>query len=59
MKSHRTNIIGVPGHPDGFDDTMNSVIVQEGVIVDTPAGTFSTTYVSIVDSKDGIISWEL
>ena len=56
---NRTNIIGVPGHPDGFDDTMNSVTVEEGVIVDTPAGTFSTTYVSIVDSKDGIISWEL
>ena len=56
---NRTNIIGVPGHPNGYDDTMNLVNVQHEVIVNTPAGQFSTTYVSITDSNDGIISWEL
>ncbi len=56
---NRTNIIGVPGHPDGYDDTMNLVNIQHGVQVITPAGEFSTTYISIIDTNDGILSWEL
>ena len=56
---NRTNVIGVPGHPDGYDDTMNIVDIQHDVIVNTPAGQFSTTYISITDTNDGIISWEL
>ena len=56
---NRTNVIGVPGHPDGYDDTMNIVDIQHDVIVKTPAGQFSTTYISITDTNDGIISWEL
>jgi len=56
---NRTNVIGVPGHPDGYDDTMNVVNIQHDVIVNTPAGQFSTTYISITDTNDGIISWEL
>ena len=56
---NRTNIIGVPGHPDGYDDTMNVVNIQHDVQVITPAGEFSTTYVSIMDTNDGILSWEL
>ncbi len=56
---NRTNIIGVPGHPDGFDDTINLVNIQENVMITTPAGDFSTTYISIVDVQDGITSWEL
>ena len=56
---NRTNIIGVPGHPNGYDDTLNLVSIQRGVTVDTPAGTFSTTYITITDSNDGVISWEL
>ena len=56
---NRTNIIGVPGHPNGYDDTMNIVSVTKDVEITTPAGTFSTTYYSITDVNDGIISWEL
>ena len=56
---NRTNIIGVPGHPDVYDDSLNYVSVQEGVLIDTPAGSFSTTHIVITDSTDGIISWEL
>ena len=56
---NRTNIIGVPGHPNGYDDTTNSVIITENVMISTPAGNFSTTHISIVDDRDGIISWEL
>ncbi len=56
---NRTNIIGVPGHPNGYDDTMNIVSVTKDVEITTPAGTFSTTYYSITDLNDGIISWEL
>ncbi len=56
---NRTNIIGVPGHPNGYDDTTNTVIITEDVLVSTPAGDFLTTHISIVDDKDGIISWEL
>ena len=56
---NRTNIIGVPGHPNGYDDTTNTVIITENVMISTPAGEFSTTHISIVDDKDGITSWEL
>jgi len=56
---NRTNIIGVPGHPNGYDDTMNIVSVTKDVEITTPAGTFSTTYYSITDVNDGVVSWEL
>ena len=56
---NRTNIIGVPGHPDGYDDTTNLVNIQHDVQVITPAGEFSTTYISIIDTNDDILSWEL
>ena len=56
---NRTNIIGVPGHPNGYDDTMSSVSIKQNVMVETVAGVFSTTYISIVDNNDGIASWEL
>lgn len=56
---NRTNIIGVPGHPNGYDDTHNSVSVQHGVSVTTPAGVFNCTYISIEDDEDGVLSWEL
>ena len=56
---NRTNIIGVPGHPNGYDDTMNTVFVQHGVEITTPAGTFLTTYISITDESDTVISWEM
>ncbi len=56
---NRTNIIGVPGHPNGYDDTINSISVEHGVEVSTPAGIFDTTHISIVDENDDIISWEL
>ena len=56
---NRTNIIGVPGHPNGYDDTTNTVIITENVMISTPAGNFSTTHISIVDDSDGITSWEL
>ena len=56
---NRTNIIGVPGHPNGYDDTMNSVSIEEGVSVTTAAGTFDCTYIAIQDEVDGVLSWEL
>ncbi len=56
---NRTNIIGVPGHPNGYDDTQNSITVQHGVEITTPAGTFETTHISILDVDDEIVSWEL
>ena len=56
---NRTNIIGVPGHPNGYDDTINSITVEYDVEVSTPAGIFDTTHISIVDENDDIISWEL
>mgnify|MGYP001230362950 CR=1 FL=1 len=56
---NRTNIIGVPGHPDGYDDTMNLVTVTENVTVETPIGNFLTTYYKITDLTDNIDSWEL
>tara|TARA_B100000945_G_scaffold319473_1_gene326766 strand:+ start:64 stop:2364 length:2301 start_codon:yes stop_codon:yes gene_type:complete len=56
---NRTNIIGVPGHPNGYDDTINSITVEYGVEVSTPAGIFDTTHISIVDENDDIVSWEL
>tara|TARA_Y100000766_G_scaffold72311_1_gene60784 strand:- start:2921 stop:5335 length:2415 start_codon:yes stop_codon:yes gene_type:complete len=56
---NRTNVIGVPGHPDGYDDTFNTITREEGVLVTTPAGDFETTYYRIIDDEDGIVSWEL
>ena len=56
---NRTNVIGVPGHPDGYDDTYNTVTLNEDVSITTAAGTFSTKHFVIRDNKDGIISWEL
>ena len=56
---NRTNIIGVPGHPNGYDDTINSIIIDYDVEVTTSAGTFDTTHISIIDDNDQIISWEL
>ena len=56
---NRTNIIGVPGHPNGYDDTMNSVFIEKDVEITTGAGTFKTTYISIVDTNDDFTSWEL
>ncbi len=56
---NRTNIIGVPGHPNGYDDTVNSITFEHGVEVSTAAGIFDTTHISIIDENDDIISWEL
>ena len=56
---NRTNIIGVPGHPNGYDDTTNSITIQHDVELTVAAGTFMTTYISIVDNNDDIKSWEL
>ena len=56
---NRTNIIGVPGHPNGYDDTTNSITIQHDVEITVAAGTFMTTYISIVDNNDEIKSWEL
>ena len=56
---NRTNIIGVPGHPNGYDDTQNEITITKDVIVETPAGIFSTTYFHIKDVNDGFVSWEL
>ena len=56
---NRTNIIGVPGHPNGYDDTQNLITVTKNVMVETPAGVFSTTYFNITDVNDGVLSWEL
>ena len=55
---NRTNVIGVPGHPNGYDDTYNSVTITENVNVSTPAGNFTTTHISIIDNNDEVISWE-
>ena len=55
---NRTNIIGVPGHPNGYDDTMNTITIEHDVELTVAAGTFITTYISITDSNDGIKSWE-
>tara|TARA_B100001029_G_scaffold179628_1_gene189989 strand:- start:3851 stop:6202 length:2352 start_codon:yes stop_codon:yes gene_type:complete len=59
MDFNRTNIIGVPGHPNGYDDTKNIVVIKPNVIVNTPAGSFSTTHISIIDNDDKIVSWDL
>ena len=56
---NRTNIIGVPGHPNGYDDTYNLVEITPDVEITTAAGTFSTTYICITDNEDGVKSWEL
>ena len=56
---NRTNVIGVPGHPDGNDDTQNIVEINHNVSLTTKAGTFQTTHIVISDKNDGIISWEL
>ena len=56
---NRTNIIGVPGHPNGYDDTYNLVEITPNVEITTQAGTFSTTYICITDNNDGVKSWEL
>ena len=37
----------------------NSVSIQHGVSVTTPAGVFDCTYISIQDDEDGVLSWEL
>ena len=59
MHFNRTNVIGVPGHPDGNDDTQNIVDITHDVTITTKAGTFQTTYIVISDKDDGIKSWEL
>ena len=56
---NRTNVIGVPGHPNGYDDTLNTISITKNVMVETPAGNFSTTYFKITDVNDEIVSWEL
>ena len=56
---NRTNIIGVPGHPNGYDDTNNIIQVTENVTVTTPSGSYLTTYFKITDLNDNIDSWEL
>ena len=56
---NRTNIIGVPGHPNGYDDTQNTVSIQENVEITVLGETFLTTYITITDSDDGVVSWEL
>ena len=59
VRFNRTNIIGVPGHPNGYDDTNNTVIVTENVLVSTPSGDYLTTHYRITDNDDNIDSWEL
>jgi hypothetical protein len=56
---NRTNIIGVPGHPNGYDDTQNTVSFQENVEITVLGESFLTTYITITDSDDGVVSWEL
>jgi len=56
---NRTNVIGVPGHPNGYDDTFNTVSITNDVWITTAAGNFSTTYIAITDVEDGVVSWEL
>ena len=59
MHFNRTNVIGVPGHPDGYDDTYNIVSIEDNVMVTTSAGVFSTRYIRITDNSDSMVSWEL
>ena len=59
MHFNRTNVIGVPGHPDGYDDTYNIVSIEDNVMVTTSAGVFSTRYIRITDNSDSMASWEL
>ena len=59
MHFNRTNVIGVPGHPNGYDDTTNIVRVVHDVDVTTIAGNFTATYLEITDQSDGVISWEM
>ena len=59
VRFNRTNIIGVPGHPNGYDDTNNTVVVTENVLVSTPSGDYLTTHYRINDNDDSIDSWEL
>ena len=59
MHFNRTNVIGVPGHPNGYDDTSNIVTMTRDVELTTAAGTFMTTYICITDIDDGVKSWEL
>lgn len=56
---NRTTVIGVPGHPNGYDDTNNTISVEEDVSVTTPAGSFLTTKYTLTDDDDGVVSWEL
>ena len=56
---NRTNVIGVPGHPNGYDDTQNLVTITDDVPITTQAGDFLTKYITITDLSDGVISWEL
>ena len=56
---NRTNIIGVPGHPNGYDDTQNTVSIQENVEITVLGESFLTTHITITDSNDGVLSWEL
>ena len=56
---NRTNIIGVPGHPNGYDDTYNTVTVTDDVEITVSGVTYSTKYIQITDVNDGILSWEL
>lgn len=56
---NRTNIIGVPGHPNGYADTTNSVKVTHQVEITTAAGSFKTTHLEITDNEDGFVSWQM
>ena len=56
---NRTNIIGVPGHPNGYDDTENTVSIQENVELTVLGQSYVTTYIAIMDSNDGVLSWEM
>ena len=56
---NRTNIIGVPGHPNGYDDTENTVFIQEDVEITVFGESYLTTYVAISDNNDDVLSWEL
>ena len=46
-------------HPNGYDDTFNSVEITPNVEINTFAGNFMTTYICITDNQDGVKSWEL
>ncbi len=59
MHFNRTNVIGVPGHPDGYDDTYNMISIEDDVMITTSAGVFSTRYIRITDNSDSMVSWEL